>query len=112
MRMVSQGRLPGPIPSPLPAELFETLATGNGVTIERIVSRANVSPEGFWFDQNDDEWVMLQTGAARIQFDDREVSLEAGDWLHIPAHVRHRVTYTSDPAAWLAVHFHPLTTDE
>jgi cupin 2 domain-containing protein len=99
------------IPDTLPAELVNVLARGDGVRIERIVSQGHVSPEGFWYNQGEDEWVVLLTGAARLRFEDIEVKLSPGDYLHIPAHQQHRVEWTSpdEPTVWLAVHFRPET---
>ena len=34
--------------------------------IERIVSRGQASPPGFWYDQETDEWVLLVSGARRF----------------------------------------------
>lgn len=97
------------MPNTLPAEIVNVLARGNGVRIERIVSRGHVSPEGFWYNQDESEWVVLLVGAARLRFEDREVALFPGDYLHIPAHQRHRVEWTApdEPTVWLAVHFSP-----
>lgn len=96
------------IPRDLPEELCETLARSDAVRIERIVSRGHASPEDFWYDQEQDEWVLLVQGAARLAFTDGdEVRLGSGDWLLIPAHRKHRVAWT-DPEAetvWLAVHY-------
>ncbi|MDZ4782088.1 MAG: cupin domain-containing protein [Planctomycetia bacterium] len=99
------------VPDTLPAELVEVLARGDGVRIERIVSRGHVSPEGFWYNQDEDEWVVLLQGAARLRFEDQEIELRPGDNLHIPARRRHRVEWTSpdQPTVWLAVHFRPET---
>ena len=76
--------------------------------IERIVSTGQASPPGFWYDQPDDEFVVLLAGAARLCFEDGDVTLDmkAGDWVEIPAHVRHRVerTQADPPTVWLAVH--------
>ena len=92
-------------------ERFETLLARPGLRIERIVSTGQASPEGFWYDQPEDEWVLLLSGAAGLRFADAaEVrSLKPGDWLHIPAHTRHRVEWTAatQPSVWLAVHFTP-----
>ena len=78
--------------------------------IERIVSRGQVSPPGFWYDQGTDEWVLLVKGSASISFSGgRTITLVPGDHLLIPRHVRHRVERT-DPegeTVWLAVHFDP-----
>jgi cupin 2 domain-containing protein len=46
-----------------------------------------------------------------LRFEDIEVKLSPGDYLHIPAHQQHRVEWTSpdEPTVWLAVHFRPET---
>ena len=95
------------LPSSSPEELFATLLERPGLRIERIASYGQSSPEGFWYDQPQDEWVLLLAGAARLWLAGRgEIALTAGDALLIPAHVRHRVTWTqAEPATvWLAVH--------
>ncbi len=85
-------------------EHFETLAGSAGVRVERIVSHGHRTPAGQWYDQHEDEWVCLLQGRAELHFDDgTSLALEAGDWLLIPAHRRHRVAATSSPAVWLAV---------
>lgn len=93
-------------PADLPEELTEILATGTGVRIERIVSRGHVSPEGFWYDQAEDEWVAVLRGRATLLLEGGERrDLGPGDWLWLPAGLRHRVEST-DPEAdtvWLAV---------
>jgi len=89
-------------------ERVDLLARGKQVRVERIVSHGHSSPEGFWYDQAEAEWVALLSGAARIGFaDGREVSLTPGDHLHLPPHTRHRVTWTDPTRAtvWLAVFF-------
>lgn len=90
----------------LPAEQLDTLLAAPGVRIERIVSMGHRSPDGFWYDQPEDEFVLLVSGYARLQVEQHsELRLGAGDWVHIPAHVRHRVEWTdpSCPAVWLAI---------
>ena len=95
--------------APLPEELVEILAAGTGVRVERIVSTGQASPAGFWYDQDEHEWVMVASGRAGIAFDDgaEPVALAAGDHLLIPAHRRHRVAWTAPdmPTVWLAVFF-------
>ena len=87
------------------AEVFTTLFEKKGVKIERIDSFGQASPEGFWYDQPKDEWVLLVKGEATLEIQDQpELSLRSGDYLLIPAHTRHRVSYTSADAKWLAVH--------
>ena len=97
------------IPDTLFDEWVECLAVGDRATIERIVSHGQASADGFWYDQDRHEFVVLLSGAARIEFadGDHEVELAPGDWLLIPAHRRHRVAWTApgQNSVWLAVHF-------
>jgi len=83
------------IPTTLPEELTTVLQEGNGVRIERIVSTGHRSPDGFWYDQSEHEWVMVLQGAARLQFGHHVVELVMGDSINIPAHQKHRVEWTS-----------------
>ncbi len=96
------------IPNDLPEELTQELLRTRQATIERIVSRGHFSAAGFWYDQDWDEWVLLLSGKARIEFKDEPglIRLEAGDYLLIPAHVQHRVAWTEPQTdtIWLAVH--------
>lgn len=87
-------------------EFTQVLLQSHVVRIERIISTGQVSPEGFWYDQPEDEWVALLQGEAEIGFQDLSpVRLKKGDHFLIPAHCRHRVSFTSTdpPAVWLAV---------
>jgi cupin 2 domain-containing protein len=89
-------------------ELIERLAGNGAVRIERIVSRGEASPDGFWYDQAEAEFVLVLSGAARLSFADGEVTaLAPGDWLDIPPHRRHRVDWTDpdQPTVWLAVFY-------
>jgi cupin 2 domain-containing protein len=96
------------IPAELPEELVETLLDTPGIRVERIVSMGHASPEGFWYDQEAHEWVLLLTGAARLRFEgDPPIELKPGAFLKIPAHRRHRVEWTDPdrPTIWLAIHY-------
>lgn len=100
------------IPENLRDELFETLLQARGFRIERIVSRGHCSPAGFWYDQDENEWVILLKGSAGLRFKGQEevFVLNPGTYLHIDKHVRHRVEWT-DPnqeTIWLAVHYRDL----
>ncbi|WP_419913529.1 cupin domain-containing protein [Hoeflea sp.] len=90
-------------------EIFETLEIAPGMRIERIVSTGQVTADDDWYDQDEDEWVMVLAGSARLLIagEDKERQLGAGDWIHLPAHCRHRVTWTQEdpPTVWLAVHY-------
>lgn len=105
--MVEVRRLLAGVPAARDGEVVETLLTGENVRLERIVSRGQVSPEGFWYDQPHDEWMMVVAGAARLAVEGQteELRLEPGDAVLLPAHCRHRVTWT-DPGrstVWLAL---------
>ncbi len=97
------------LPVELADEEFLELVHSKMVRIERIVSRGQSSPASGWYDQEEHEWVMVLEGSATIQFaDGREQELKRGDYLLLPAHVKHRVSRT-DPnqlTLWLAV-FYP-----
>ena len=96
------------LPDATAGECFEDLALlgDAGARIERIVSGGHASPEGFWYDQAHDEWVMVAKGWAVLEMEtlDDATKLCAGDWLFIPAGTRHRVAAVSADAVWLAVH--------
>jgi len=89
-------------------EVITALFTTPNVRIERIVSTGQASPPGFWYDQDETEWVVLLSGGAGLRFDGESevLELKPGDYLHIPAHARHRVEWThpGEPTVWLAVH--------
>jgi cupin 2 domain-containing protein len=108
--MIKTGNLRSGLPArPLPDEVVDLLVDHAGLRIERIVSTGQTTPEGQWYDQETDEWVLLVEGAARLRIEgereDRELS--EGDWILLPAHRRHRVTWTraAPPTVWLAIHF-------
>jgi cupin 2 domain-containing protein len=93
---------------PLGSELIETLLKSDSVVIERIVSNASVSMDGFWYDQDTDEFVLLLKGSAVLEFENESpIALEPGSCLLIEAHKRHRVarTHKSEKTIWLTVHF-------
>ena len=89
------------IPEQLPEqELTEILLTGK-TRIERIVSNGQTSG---WYDQNEDEWVCVLRGVGELTFaDGSKRRLLEGDTVYLPAHCRHRVSYTSKPCIWLCV---------
>lgn len=94
------------LPAPSAEEEFLTLVQTDSVRVERIVSNGHPSPEGFWYDQTEDEWVLLLTGTAGLEFaDGGAVSLKAGDYLLISSHTKHRVQQMSADAIWLAIHY-------
>lgn len=96
------------IPEVLPDELVETLASSGSVRIERIISKGHITPEGSWYDQEEHEFVVLLKGEGHVLYESGEVfRLLPGDCLNIPAHQKHRVTYTmpDGDTVWLAVFY-------
>jgi cupin 2 domain-containing protein len=95
------------IPAVLPEELTQSLLSAPRLRIERIVSRGHASPDGFWYDQSEDECVLLLAGAAWLRFENEVVELIPGSFLNIPAHRRHRIDWTDPqmPTIWLAVYY-------
>ena len=95
------------LPTSIPKELIEVIAANHNVRIERIVSHGHASPEGFWYDQDEHEWVIVVQGAARLRFEDCVVEMKPGDFVNIPAHKKHRVEWTTpdEPTIWLAVFY-------
>jgi cupin 2 domain-containing protein len=96
-------------PEEFDEEYTENLVDCEGVRIERILSRGHSSPPGFWYDQDEDEWVVLLAGAASLSFEDLEdeIVLRPGDHIRIAAHKKHRVEWTAadEETVWLAVFF-------
>lgn len=96
------------LPADLKKEVFDSIICSPGVRIERIVSKGHTSPEAGWYDQDENEWVMVVQGSGILTFEDGSVCrLAQGDFLTIPAHCKHKVSWT-DPdreTIWLAVFY-------
>lgn len=97
------------IPQEVKKEIFTDLLITENVRIERIISKGHSSAEDFWYDQEQNEWVLVVKGHAILIFkdEDKQVELQAGDYINIPAHKQHRVKWT-DPqqeTVWLAIYY-------
>ena len=84
-------------------EVITTLLENEKIRIEKISSFGNSSPDGFWYCQDEDEWVMLTNGKAQIEFEDEFVDLCKDEHMLIPAYKKHRVSFVSDDAEWICV---------
>ena len=103
-RHETRGDLLAGIPERLPDELTEVLAQAGPVRVERILSDGHASPPGFWYDQAEDEFVVVVRGGAVLEVEGgRRQELTAGQWVHLPAGLRHRVARTEPGTVWLAV---------
>ncbi|MFH2060777.1 MAG: cupin domain-containing protein [Pseudomonadota bacterium] len=106
---IESGNIFDSIPSDLEQEAFLKILNKKNIRIERIVSNGQSSPAQGWYDQEDNEWVIVLEGQATIVFekDKKTIHLKKGDYLNIPSHTKHKVAWT-DPAKrtiWLAIHY-------
>ncbi len=86
---------------PPQCEIFTPLHTAGGIRIEAI--RSWLKTPGEWYDQDDDEWVLLCSGEARLEIGGEVLTLKPGDHLLIPKHTPHRVLSTSQDTFWIGV---------
>ena len=106
--MIDNGDLFASIAASADAEQFATLLHRPRVRVERIVSLGQSSPPQGWYDQDENEWVLVLRGRATLAYPDgNEVQLGPGSYIDIPAHTRHRVAWTTpdEPTVWLAVFY-------
>jgi cupin 2 domain-containing protein len=93
------------LPKLTESEQSLSLFENGSIKIQRIVSESYSSPAGFWYDQDEDEWVVVVRGEATLEFEGGElVRMQEGDYVTIRRHVRHRVQRTGPKTIWLAVH--------
>lgn len=107
MTMSAKHNLLTDIPTSIPDEIFETIISTQHVKIERIISKGHKSESDFWYDQDQSEWILVVKGEATLQFEDKTISLSAGEYLNIAPHQKHRVDWTTpkEGTIWLAVFY-------
>lgn len=96
------------IPSELPNEIFENIIRTEKLRVERIVSKGQRSPDTGWYDQRENEWLIVLSGYGVIEYiNGAKVTLKQGDYLNINAHDKHRVIETSpdETTVWLAIFY-------
>jgi cupin 2 domain-containing protein len=97
------------LPEDAAEETLEDILSGNRFRMERIISNGHASPDGFWYDQDRSEWVLVLKGRAGLMFEGTGdiIEMNPGDYIHIPAHCRHRVAWTDSAqrTIWLAIHY-------
>lgn len=96
------------IPADIPNELFEDIIKTENLRVERIVSRGQASPDIGWYNQEENEWVIVLSGYGVIEYSDgAKVTLKQGDYVNIKAHEKHRVVETSfdEVTIWLAISY-------
>jgi cupin 2 domain-containing protein len=107
-KIMNFGNIFESIPNEMKDEVIESLIESKVVKIERIISKGHASPKEGWYDQDQDEWVIIVRGSATIKFENTEpLSINEGGYINIPAGTKHKVLWT-DPeieTVWLAVHY-------
>ncbi len=97
------------LPVKLEKEIIEKITEVKNIRIERITSKGHSSPKDFWYDQVNNEFVMVLRGRAKLQFmgEPKPTFMTKGDYLIIPPHVKHRVEWTDNgtETVWLAIYF-------
>jgi len=110
-RKVLMNNLFKEIPDIMKEEFVETVLSSKckSIRIERIISRGHTSPAGFFYDQDENEWIIVLKGKAIVSFtvSGKIYELAEGDYINIPAHTRHRVEWTEEKGetVWLAVFY-------
>jgi len=96
------------ITTDLSSEVFEDIIKSPNIRVERIISKGQTTPDDSWYDQDEHEWVLVLEGKAILGFEDGySVTLNKGDYINIPAHCKHKVSWT-DPdqvTLWLAIFY-------
>lgn len=96
------------IPDAIPNEIFQDIVSTDTIRIERILSQGHSSPETGWYDQDENEWVLVLSGYGVIEFENGDtIKLKQGDYLNIKAHQKHKVQSTSpnETTVWLAIFY-------
>ena len=78
------------IPDDLTHEVFEEILRDGSLKLERIISKGHKTPKDKWYDQDQDEWVILLKGSAGLVIEgeeDRRLAI-AGQRDSLLAHVR------------------------
>ena len=96
------------LPAEMNEELFENILTNDSCRLERIISKGHATPQGQWYDQEVDEWVLLLKGSAGLRIEQQQtITMQQGDYILLPAGLKHRVEWTAadTETIWLALHF-------
>ncbi len=95
------------VPMSIPNEIFETIISTPNIKIEKTISKGHKSEPGFWYDQDQSEWILILEGEARLQFEDKSICLALGDYFNIAPHQKHRIDWTTPEkeTIWLAVFY-------
>jgi len=67
------------IPDHLTEELVEIIFSRPHCRVERIISRGQTTPENIWYDQPEEEWIVLLQGEAALSIERDRVGTGAGN---------------------------------
>jgi len=87
---------------PQSGETLTSLLEHKNIKINRIISSDNIEPVEYL--QDEDEWVLLLQGKAKLLVNNEEVVLNEGDTYFIPAQTPHSVEKTEKNTLWITVH--------
>ena len=89
-------------------EEFIKILRDKNIRIERIVSNGQISDENFWYNQDENEFVLLLDGEAILEFENREITLKKGDFIDIKSRTKNRIKYTylDEPTIRLAIFYY------
>ena len=71
------------------------------VVVDQILSGRLDGPVDYR--QDTDEWVVVLDGSATLIVEGREMHLEPGDWVLLPAGTAHCLVETQEGTSWLTV---------
>lgn len=87
---------------PLENEIFEILHKQKDIEITHIVSSSKIPNKEY--DQEEDEFVLLLEGEARLSIEGKEKLLKKGDYIFLPAHTKHKILHVKNNTHWLAIY--------
>ena len=97
---------------PLQDEHFINLLKSDNIKIQRIVSTGQKSDDNFWYDQDENEWVIVLEGKAILSVEEKNCKivkhiLNKGDYINLASHTKHRIDYTDkkNKTIWLAIFY-------
>jgi cupin 2 domain-containing protein len=100
-----RGRLEESSNAPAQGERVRALLELPTLRVEQILSGTLAQPISFA--SENDEWVLLLEGRARLLVEETELVLQPGEWLLLPSGCPHTLLETQAGTSWLALHLRP-----
>jgi len=91
--------------TPATGERSVELVRSGGVVIEQVVSGVLDGPVDYL--QDEDEWAVVLAGRAVVERGADRFELGAGEWVLLPAGIRHRLVETAPGTNWITVRWPP-----